>query len=140
VAAGEREASASVEYVPGSPYNLVLTADPLSIPANGVSTTDIGAEVMDRYGNHVADRTTLVFSTDLGSFPTGGSFSTATLGGRAGAVLTSSTTPGIARVAATAGGRRVEIFVDFYFVPTPTPPPTPKWKTHLPIIMKNRLR
>jgi len=140
VTSGEREANVVVEYIPGPPFEILLTADPWSIPANGVYTSTISAEIKDLFGNHVADRTAVVFSTDLGRFETGISYSTSTLGGRAGAVLISSTTPGIARVAATAGGRRAETYVDFYFEPTPTPPPSMRWKAYLPIIVKNRYR
>jgi len=135
--AGDQEATVVVEYIPDRPYDIVLTADPLSIPADGVSTSTIGAEVKDRYGNAVADRTSVVFSTDLGHFETGASYTTSTVGGRASAILTSSTTAGMARVAAMAGGRRTEIYVDFYFVPTPTPPPLWPWNVRLPVIMKN---
>jgi len=140
VTADERERTVVVEYIPGPPFDITLTADPLSIPANGVSTSTIGAEVKDRYGNHVADRTTVVFTTDLGRFETGASYTTSTLGGRASARLTSSTTSGMARVAATSGGVRREIYVDFYFVPTPTPTPRPESSWYLPIIMKNPWR
>jgi len=140
VTSGDREANAVIEYIPGPPFEVLVTADPLSIAANGVSTTTVGAEVKDRFGNHVQDRTTVVFSTDLGRFEGGLSYNTTTLGGRAGAVLTSSTVPGIARVSATAGGRRSEIYVDFYFVPMPTPTPTQRQKVFLPLIMRNQHR
>jgi hypothetical protein len=137
--ADSREATVVVEYIPGSPFEVMLKADPLSIVATGLSTSTVHAEIKDRYGNHVQDRTTVVFSTDLGRFETGPSFGTSTLGGQATAILTSSTTPGIARVAATSGGKRGEVFVDFYYSPTPTPtptPPTPRWSVRLPMIMK----
>jgi hypothetical protein len=105
-----------------------------------VSTSTIGAEVKDRYGNAVADRTAISFSTELGRFETGPSYGTFTLGGRASAILSSSTTPGIARVAAMAAGKRAEVYVDFYFAPTPTPPPAWRWTLRLPIIVKNHRR
>jgi len=98
----------------------------------------VSAEVKDAYGNDVADRTTVVFSTDLGRFATGLTYRASTLGGRASAELTSSMTPGIARVAASAAGRRAEIFVDFYYAPTPTPPLP--FRSVVPIIMKNLWR
>jgi len=137
--ANGREATAVVRYIPGPPFEVTLTADPLSIAATGMATSTVHAQVRDRYGNHVQDRTTVVFSTDLGRFETGPSFSTSTLGGQASAILTSSTTPGVARVAATSGGRRGEIFVDFYYSPTPTPTPTPptaRWSVRLPMILR----
>jgi adhesin/invasin len=140
IAAGQREVTVVVEYIPGPPFDVMVTANPLSIEANGVSTSTIDAQVRDRYGNSVADRTAVVFSTDLGSFPGGASFVTSTTGGRARAILNSSATPGMARVAATASGKRGEGFVDFYFVPTPTPTPTPRLqlRTMLPLILKFR--
>jgi hypothetical protein len=133
VTSGDQETTVVVEYIPGPPFDITLTADPLSIPANGVSRSTISAEFKDRYGNAVADRTAVVFSTELGRFETGASYSTFTLGGRATAVLSSSTTPAIARVAAAAAGKRGEIYVDFYFEPTPSY----GWTLHLPIIKKN---
>ena len=136
--ADSREGSAVVQYIPGPAFDILLSADPLSIPADGLSTSTIGAEVRDRYGNSVADRTLIVFSTDLGSFETGLTYRGSTSGGRAGATLISSTTPGIARVAALAGGVRREIFVDFFFAPTPTP--SRPWKAYMPLILKRRFR
>ncbi|OQB28721.1 MAG: Bacterial Ig-like domain (group 1) [Chloroflexi bacterium ADurb.Bin180] len=140
IEAGARQATVVVEYVPGPVFDILVTANPLSIAANGVTTSTVEAELRDRYGNYVADRTAVVFSTDLGSFPGGGAFTTATIGGRARAILTSSAIPGMARVAATAGGKRGEAFVDFYYQPTPTPtlPPQRIWKTSLPVILKWR--
>lgn len=140
ITSGRREVTVVVEYVPGPVFDILVTANPLSIAANGVSTSTIEAELRDRYGNYVADRTAVVFSTDLGNFPGGGSFNTATTGGRARAILTSSAVPGMARVAATSGGKRGEAFVDFFYQPTPTPtlPPQRIWKTSLPVILKWR--
>ena len=136
---GDREALVDVEYVPAPPHVVNLTADPLSIPAGGMSTSHLVAEVLDQYGNYVANRTEVVFTTDLGRFVTGMSYSTSTLDGRASAVLTSSEGPGRAWIEAVAGGKRGEAFVDFYYSPTPTPtvPPTP-WRHRLwmPVIMK----
>jgi adhesin/invasin len=134
IASGAREVTVIVEYVPGPVFDVQVTASPLSIAANGVSTSTIEAELRDSYGNYVADRTAVVFSTDLGSFPGGVSFSTSTTGGRARATLTSSAVPGMARVAATAAGKRGEAFVDFYY----QPPPQRVWKASLPLILKRR--
>ncbi|KPL14866.1 MAG: hypothetical protein AMJ93_17145 [Anaerolineae bacterium SM23_84] len=143
---GDREVTVVVEYIPGRAFNVNLTADPLSIPADGMSTSTIVAEVTDSHGNNVADRTTVVFSTDLGRFDTGTSYVTSTLGGKASATLTSSSTPGLARVGAVAGGKRSEIHIDFYYAPpatptptlTPTPTPTPRWEwtVWLPIVVR----
>jgi adhesin/invasin len=146
VNAGEREGTVLVTYIPGQPFDVVVMASPLSIAANGVSTSTIVAEVRDQYGNFVADGTRLEFSTTLGRFVTGPAstaptFNTSTLGGSARAILISSNTPGVARVGAEAGGKRGEAFVDFYYVPTPTPTPTPArvW-LYLPLIKRNAWR
>jgi uncharacterized repeat protein (TIGR01451 family) len=159
VRAGEREATLLVVYIPGPPFDVAVMPSPLSIAANGVSTSTILAEVKDQYGNFVADGTRIEFSTTLGRFVTGPSttgptFNTTTLGGWAKAILISSDTPGVARVAAEAGGKRGEDFVEFYYVPGPTPTPTrtsmptptptatrvPGHGLYLPLLMKNRWR
>jgi hypothetical protein len=131
--AGDREANVVVQYIPGPACEIVLRADPWSIRADGASTSNINAEVKDCYDNNVADRTAVSFSTDKGLFGTASSYSTFTLGGRAGAVLTSSIAPGIARVLATAGGVQAETYIDFYFEPTPSA----AWRAYLPVIRKN---
>jgi adhesin/invasin len=140
VAAGDREATVLVEYIPGPPSEVVLSADPLSIPADGASSTRIDADISDRLGNAVLDRTLVIFSTDLGRFTTTTSVSAYTSGGKASAILTSSMLPGIAKVEAIAVGARSDpAYVDFYIVPTPTRPPG--WSSlYLPLIMKNRYR
>jgi len=159
VRAGEREATLLVPYVPGPPFDVAVMPNPLSIAANGVSTSTILAEVRDRYGNFVPDGTRVEFSTTLGRFVTGPSstgptYNTTTLGGLARAVLISSDAPGVARVAAEAGGKRGEAFVDFYYVPSPTPTPTrtamptptptttptPARQLYLPLTIRNRWR
>ncbi|KPL24320.1 MAG: hypothetical protein AMJ93_02645, partial [Anaerolineae bacterium SM23_84] len=134
VTAGDRERTIVVDYIPGPPSEVVLSADPLSIPANGVSRSTIRADVEDLHGNPVADRTVVVFSTEMGSFDTGMSYTTFTEDGSASAVLRSSGTPGIARVEAIAAGKRASpIWVDFFFAP-------PGSKVYLPIITKNARR
>jgi len=140
VASGNREATVIVEYIPGAPFDVELSAEPLSIPANGMASTRIDADVSDRYGNAVLDRTLVIFSTNLGRFATTTSISAYTSGGKASAVLTSSMSPGIAQVEAIAVGARSDpTFVDFYTAPTPTRPPG--WSSiYLPVIMKNRYR
>jgi hypothetical protein len=145
---GDRQAAVVVEYIPGRPFDVTLMANPLSIPADGLSTSTIVAEVRDLYGNAVADRTTVAFSTDLGRFETGSSYTASTMGGSASAVLTSSSTPGTARVSAIAGGKRGEIYVDFYYgvtptltptrTATPTATPTREWAVWLPILLRRR--
>jgi adhesin/invasin len=133
--ADSREATVVVEYIPGPPDLVVVTADPISIEADGVATTTITAQIMDQYGNGVADRTALVFSTNLGRFPTGSSFSTFTMGGTAWVEFTSSPAAGFAYVTCIAGGKRGEAIVDMYPVPTPTP--LPSGVVRLPLILKH---
>jgi uncharacterized repeat protein (TIGR01451 family) len=139
--AGEREATLVVQYLPGPPCDIRLTAVPAAIAADGVSTSTVCVEVKDCYGNFVADRTSAVFTTNLGRFDTGPSIVTQTYGGRACVILRSSPTFGQALIAATVpNGRRAEMYVDFFFAPTPTPSPTPtraRWEIRLPIIRKN---
>jgi hypothetical protein len=153
VRAGEREATLVVEYTPGPPFDVAVTPNPLSIAADGVATSTILAEIRDQYGNFVPDGTRVEFSTTLGRYVTGPSttgptYNTTTLAGLARAILISSDTPGAARVAAEAGGKRGEAFVDFYYVPRPTPTPTatPRptpeagFRLYLPLIMRNGWR
>ncbi len=136
--AGNREAAIIVHYRPGPPCDIRLTAVPAAIAADGVSTCTVCAEIQDCWGNYVADRTNVSFTTSRGRFETGSSFSTFTVAGRACAILMSSTTFGPAVVASQSGDVRAERVVDFYFSPTPTPSPTPvpAARTYLPIIRK----
>jgi len=91
----------SVTYVPGSVASITLSANPISIIADGTSTSIISAYVYDGYGNYVADGTTVTFSTNLGTL----SSTTATTSiGLATATLTSGTTQGTATINASAGG------------------------------------
>jgi uncharacterized repeat protein (TIGR01451 family) len=137
VASGDRETTVLVEYIPGPPFDIELSAEPLSIPANGMASTRIDADVSDRYGNAVLDRTMVIFTTDRGRFATTTSINAYTTGGKASAVLTSSTLPGIAQVEAVSVGARSDpAYVDFYTVTAPTP----GWSLYLPVIMKNRYR
>jgi len=52
-------------------YTIKLTADPASIPADGVSSATITAEVTDAYGNPVPSGTSVDFFTTLGRFQNG---------------------------------------------------------------------
>jgi uncharacterized repeat protein (TIGR01451 family) len=151
--AGEREATLVVVYIAGLPFDVAVMPNPLSIAANGVSTSTVLAEVRDQYGNFVADGTRVRFSTTLGRFvsgspPTAQTYDTTTQGGSGRAILISSNAPGAALVAAEAGGKRGEAFVDFYYVPAPTPTPTPTvtptrvptMQLYLPLLMRNGWR
>lgn len=66
-----RQAHAWVSFIPLQPQTLTLTADPAVIPADGVSTSTLSAEVTDLLGNPAGDGTVVVFSTTLGTFPGG---------------------------------------------------------------------
>jgi len=103
---------------------VTVTAAPMAIPANGVSTSTVWATVTDQYGNLVADGITCYFDTTLGSiWPP---FNT-TLNGVAETTLTSSETTGLAAVTATCEGIPDTIYVSFY---------VPAFKIYLPTIFK----
>ncbi|GAI13774.1 unnamed protein product, partial [marine sediment metagenome] len=51
-----------------APSTVTLTAEPIQIPADGVSTANITATVKDKDGNPVSDGTEVRFTTDEGSF------------------------------------------------------------------------
>lgn len=98
---------------PGAPASLTAAADPISIRANGVSTTTISAEVRDSCGNLVPG-IVVTFTTDLGTVsPTDITGSD----GVARATLTSTLTPGVATVTATTGALSDEAQVFFTGVP-----------------------
>jgi hypothetical protein len=90
--------------------SVTLEASPTGIPADGNSTSNIKATVLDTQGNPVKDGTVVSFST------TGGRISqdtASTLNGQAQVILTSSTTPGTIVIKATAGGMSSEIQIEF---------------------------
>ena len=101
-----------VVFNPDPPHTVRLTADPMAIPADGVSTSTLRAMVTDQYGNPVADWTAVTFTTDLGSL---GSSSVVkfTADGVATATLTSSRDAGLATVTATCEGKQGTIYVSF---------------------------
>ena len=102
-----------VVFNPDPPYTVTLTANPIAIPANGVSTSEIRATVTDQYGNMVADGTVVTFNTDLGSL---GSDNVVmfTTEGVATATLTSNKSGGLATVTATCMGKQARTHVFFY--------------------------
>ncbi len=102
--------STEVHFATTGPQTLTLTASPTVIPADGVSTSTLSAEVLNGLGEPVADGTEVVFTTTLGSFPDEGvqagealTATALTSGGVATLTLTSAITPGIAQVTACAG-------------------------------------
>jgi len=118
----------NVAFVPDPPHTVAVTANPPSIPANGISTSTITAVVKDQYGNNVRDGTVVTFTTTAGSLGST-TVTKTTVNGVATAALTSSTTPGSATVTATADGKQGQASVDFYYV---------VWhRIYLPFIMKN---
>ncbi|MDR8390850.1 T9SS type A sorting domain-containing protein [Aliifodinibius sp. S!AR15-10] len=75
-----------------------ITADPTSITADGTSTSTITVQLKDEYGNNLTSGgETVELSTTAGTFPGGGTTTTATDQGDGTytAVLTSSTTAGV---------------------------------------------
>ena len=102
-------ATTTVEFTavpPGPPHSLTLTANPTTILANGVTTSTLTATVKDASANAVADGTIVYFSTDLGILAalSRDMVVKTTTDGVATAVLTSSTTAGVATVEAASDG------------------------------------
>ena len=118
-----------VVFNPDPPYTVTLTADPLAIPANGISTSTLRAAVTDRYGNPAADWTAVTFTTDLGSL---GSTSVVkfTSNGIATAVLISNKDAGLATVTATCASKQAQTQVYFY--------PFYLYKRYLPLVPKGQ--
>ena len=116
-----------VVFNPDPPYTVTLTADPVAIPADGVSTSTLQATVTDKYGNPVADWTPVTFTTDLGTLGGSDSVIRFTSGGVATATLISSTSDGLATVTAICEGNQKQIPVFFYPY---------LFKLHLPLILK----
>jgi uncharacterized repeat protein (TIGR01451 family) len=64
-AAGNDSCAEIVNVVPNSAADIVLTAYPTAIPADGSATAVITAEVRDTYSNPVLDGTVITFTTSL---------------------------------------------------------------------------
>jgi hypothetical protein len=103
------------EINPGWPRSVTVTAEPTSMPADGTSTSTIRATVKDRNDNPVADGTTVVFDTDLGTL---NSTAVETVDGVATVTLTSGTIPGRARVTAKSSWVSGQVGVQLTFIPT----------------------
>jgi adhesin/invasin len=118
-----------VVFNPDPPYTVTLTADPIAIPANGVSTSTLRATVIDQYRNPVADWTPVTFTTDLGTLGGSDSVIQFTSGGVVTATLISSTSDSdvVATVTATCAGISDTTHVLFYSY---------LFKLHLPLILK----
>ncbi|MGA9347654.1 MAG: invasin domain 3-containing protein, partial [Anaerolineae bacterium] len=114
---------AEVVFNPDPPYTVTVTAEPMVILANGISTSAVRATVTDQYGNLVADGINCYFHATLGTvWPP----SDTTLNGVAETTLTSSEDPGLATVTATCEGKQGTVYVYFY----------PPLKLYLPVILK----
>jgi len=107
------------EVNPGLPHSVTVTAHPTSIPADGISTSTIRAAVKDINNNPVADGTTVVFATDLGTLS---STTTETVDGVATVTLRTGTVPGKATVTARSLGASGQVSVRFTFIPTQVGP------------------
>ncbi len=109
---------------PDPPNDVVVTASPMGIPADGVSASTIQTLVTDQYDNPVADGTYCSFETTLGSvWPL---FDT-TLNGIAETTLTAGEDTGLAIVTAICAGIEDDILITFY---------VPRFKLYLPVLFK----
>ena len=85
------------------PAQVIMSANPITITANGVSTSTLTAQVKTVTGNPVSDGVTVVFTTSLGTFENWEAvYTTTTSGGAANAVLRS--LPSQTQVLAPVGG------------------------------------
>ncbi len=91
--------SITVTFLPASPATVTVAADPISIIANGVSTTLITVSVKDAQNNPTPDQL-VTFETTLGNITAS---ATTDANGNATATLTSATSVGNATVTATTG-------------------------------------
>ena len=132
-----RIAQVDVQFEPGPPAHLTLTANPTALTADGVSTSTLTVQVTDAYGNAVDDGTPITFTTNAGRFtslqamrrpglgPAGTLLSPqqvveVTAGGVAQTVLVAPTTVGEATVTAVADGAGDDVQITFL----PGPPAT----------------
>ena len=112
---------------PYPPYTVTVTAHPLQIPADGVSTSTITVTVTDSYGNPVADGNLANFFVTSGAMIAPASAPTA--GGIVTATLTAGTTPTTVTVRVIVGSRLGEARVVLYL--------PPRYKLYLPVLYKN---
>ncbi len=107
--------STVITVISAAVKTVTVTAGAASIPADGISTTVITAEVKDTNGSNVPDGTVVSFTTTHGVFLSTGTTSatSSTGGGIANAILRSATIAATATVKATAGGVSGETNVVF---------------------------
>jgi hypothetical protein len=115
VQVGDLTRRVTVSFVAVTPAHLSVTANPTSIPADGVSTSTITALVSDENNRTVPDGTLVTFATSLGVL---GPATVKTQNGIAAATLHSSTTVGTAMVTVEVGSLSGEVPVTFT---TPVP-------------------
>lgn len=96
---------------------VTVTASPNNIPADGISTSEITATVVDRNNSAVPDGTVVRFSATAGAISPS---QTTTTDGKALATLTSGTAGGTCTVTAAAGGKSGTALVTFTGGPAPT--------------------
>ncbi len=91
-----------IQFVPGPPAAISGDADPPVVPVGG-EATQVRARITDRFGNLVADGTTVTFTTDLGHFGGSATITATTTGGQASATLYSANAAGTATVGVRSG-------------------------------------
>ena len=91
-----------IQFVPGPPAAITGAADPPVVRVGG-EATQVRARITDRFGNLVADGTTVTFTTDLGNFGDSAVITATTTGGEASATLYSANVAGTATVAVRSG-------------------------------------
>ncbi|MBI2566443.1 MAG: hypothetical protein HYV63_05360 [Candidatus Schekmanbacteria bacterium] len=100
--------------------SILVTANPSRLPADGVSTSAIWAQVDDTAGQPMTDGVTVLFSTSLGAITS----SATTADGVATAVLTAGTTAGNVVVTAIAKSITASTYLTFSPLPKYTATPT----------------
>ena len=119
--AGAAQGQAQVSLVPGPPAVVLVTANPTSLVANGVSTATVTVHVQDAFGHGVANGTPVSLTTSLGSItPQAAS----THDGQVVATLRTGLVPGWARVGVESGKAWGETWVGFL------------WHLALPLVLR----
>ncbi len=98
VAVGSLRDTVTVRYVVGNAATITVKCDSVTLPADGITTTNVYATVRDKSGNPVADGTTVHFSSSIGNITT----ENTTTNGVAQAQFSSSIT-GVATIQASVG-------------------------------------
>jgi len=99
-----------IDIIPGLPENIVMTATPNNLFADGLSTSSISAFVSDAYGNTIVDGETITFIlTGSGRFATTGytKATASTQGGKASVSYIAGTVTGIETIVAIANANGI---------------------------------